>query len=163
MSGINKLYLIEMTQRKISYKSNDLSELITYIDIGSCEKHYDFLPLYDESKTSYTNWYRDFQLYSIGEQILTLHYYLLQYNSGSYMPDELNKRISKNIDLLNKFKKDQKILKFSFQYSITNYRFKINVFEILSKKFNDIPDTEWIKKSEISKIPIPTLFKKILN
>lgn len=92
-----------MTQRKISYKSNDLSEFITYIDIGSCEKNYDFLPLYDESKTSYTNWYRDFQLYSIGEQILTLHYYLLQYNSGSYLPDELNKRISKNIDLLNKF------------------------------------------------------------
>ena len=92
-----------MTERKISYKTNDLSEYITYIDIGSCEKHYDFLPLYDESKTSYNNWYRDFQLYSIGEQILTLHYYLLQYNSGSYMPDELNKRISKNIDLLNEF------------------------------------------------------------
>jgi hypothetical protein len=37
------------------------------------------------------------------------------------------------------------------------------VFEILSKEFDDIPDIEWIKKSEISKIPIPTLFKKILN
>ena len=54
-------------------------------------------------------------------------------------------------------------MKFSFQYSITNYRFKINVFEILSREFNDTPNIEWIKKSEISKIPIPTLFKKILN
>ncbi|MDB4083332.1 hypothetical protein N9502_03595 [Vicingaceae bacterium] len=92
-----------MTERKILYKTNDLIEYITYIDIGSCEKHYDFLPLYDASKTSYNNWYRDFQLYSIGEQILTLHYYLLQSNSGSYLPDELNKRISKNIDSLNEF------------------------------------------------------------
>ena len=92
-----------MTERKISYKTNDLSEYITYIDIGSCEKHYAFLPLYDESETSYNNWYLDFELYSIGEQILTLHYYLLQYNSGSYIPEELNKRISKNIFLLNEF------------------------------------------------------------
>ena len=59
--------------------------------------------------------------------------------------------------------KDKKILKFSFKYSITNYRFKINVFKILSKKFDNNPDIIWIKKSEISKIPIPTLFKKILN
>jgi len=79
------------------------------------------------------------------------------YKNFKHLPSSLD------IDLLNKYKKDQKILKFSFQYSITNYRFKINVFEILSKEFNDIPETEWIKKSEISKIPIPTLFKKILN
>ena len=95
--------LIEMTERKIAYKTNDQSEYITYIDIGSCEKHYDFLPLYDESKTSYNDWHRDFKLYSIGEQILTLHYYLLQYNSGSYVPNELIKRISKYIDILNEF------------------------------------------------------------
>ena len=92
-----------MTERKILYKTYELSEYITYIDIGSCEKHYDFLPLYDESKTSYNNWYRDFQLYSMGEQILTLHYYLLEYNSDGYLPNALNQRISKNIDLLNEF------------------------------------------------------------
>ena len=79
------------------------------------------------------------------------------YKNFMHLPSSLD------IELLNKYKKDQKILKFSFQYSITNYRFKINVFEILSKEFNDIPYIEWIKKSEISKIPIPTLFKKILN
>ena len=59
--------------------------------------------IYDENNTSYNNWYQDFQLNSIGEQILTLHYYLLQYNSDGYLPNELNKRISKNIDLLNEF------------------------------------------------------------
>ena len=92
-----------MVERKISYKANDLSEYVTYIDIGACEKHYDFLPLYDASKSSYKNWYRDFQLCSPGEQILTLHYYLLQYNSDGNLPDELNKRISKYIDFLNEF------------------------------------------------------------
>lgn len=92
-----------MTERKILYKTNDVSEYITYIDIGSCEKHYDFLPLYDESESSYKSWYRDFQLYSIGEQIMTLHYYLIEYNSDSNLPYELNKRILKNIDLLNEF------------------------------------------------------------
>ena len=92
-----------MTKRKILYKPNEISNYITYIDIGACEKHYDFLHIYDESNTSYNNWYQDFQLNSIGEQILTLHYYLLQYNSDGYLPNELNKRISKNIDLLNEF------------------------------------------------------------
>ena len=92
-----------MTERKILYKTNDMSEYITFIDIGSCEKHYDFLPLYDVSESSYKYWYRDFQLYSIGEQILTLHYYLIEYNSDGNLPYELNKRILKNIDLLNEF------------------------------------------------------------
>ena len=62
------------------------------------------------------------------------------YKNFKHLPSSLD------IDLLNKYKKDPKILKFSFQYSITNYRFKINVFEILSKEFDDIPDIEWIKK-----------------
>lgn len=92
-----------MAERKILYKINILSEYITYIDIGSCEKQYDFLPLFEESKTSYNNWYQDFQLLSIGTQILTLHYYLLQHNSEGYLPEELNERISKNIELLNEF------------------------------------------------------------
>lgn len=92
-----------MAERKILYKTNILSEYITYIDIGSCEKHYDFLPLFEESKTSYNNWCQDFQLLSIGTQILTLHYYLLQHNSEGYLPEELNERISKNIELLNEF------------------------------------------------------------
>ena len=35
--------------------------------------------------------------------------------------------------------------------------------EILSKKFDNNLDNIWLKKSEIGKIPIPTLFKKILN
>lgn len=79
------------------------------------------------------------------------------YKNFIHLPSSLDK------ELLSKYKKDKKILKFSFKYSITNYRFKINVFEILSKEFNNNPDIIWIKKSEISKIPIPTLFKKILN
>lgn len=90
-----------MVERKILYKINNLSKYIAYIDIGACEKHPDFLPLYDENKSTYFNWYKDFQLYPIGIQLLTLHYYLLAYNSDSYLPNELKERISKNIDLLN--------------------------------------------------------------
>ena len=92
-----------MIEKKISYKPNNLSEYITYIDIGACEKHYDFLPLYEASKSSYKNWYRDFQLFSMGEQILTLQYYLHQYNSDGNLPNALYERISKNIDSLNEF------------------------------------------------------------
>jgi len=102
-SSKEPLSLTTVAERKILYKTNILSEYITYIDIGSCEKHYDFLPLFEESKTSYNNWYQDFQLLSIGTQILTLHYYLLQHNSEGYLPEELNERISKNIELLNEF------------------------------------------------------------
>ena len=95
--------IIEMNERKILFKKRGQSKYFTYIDIGACEKHPDFLPLYEKSKTSYINWYQDFRLHPIGEQILTLHYYLLEFNSQSKLPKELNYRIAKNIDSLNEF------------------------------------------------------------
>ena len=36
--------------RKIYYKETILDDYQLYVDIGSCEKHYDFLPLYDEDE-----------------------------------------------------------------------------------------------------------------
>lgn len=94
---------IEMNERKILFKKRGQSEYFTYIDIGACEKNSDFLPLYEKSKTSYLNWYQDFRLYPIGQQMLTLHYYLLEFNSQTKLPKELNYRIAKNIDSLNEF------------------------------------------------------------
>lgn len=92
-----------MGKRKIKYRETTSHEYYVYIDIGACEKHSDFLPLYNESKISYKNWHLDLQLNSIGVQILTLHYYLLDYNSDGFIPKELKMRIKKNIDFFNKF------------------------------------------------------------
>jgi len=79
------------------------------------------------------------------------------YKNFLHLPSSLE------IDLLREYEKNEKIHKFSFKYSITNYNFKINVFKIFVQASNNNPDYVWLKKSEISKIPIPTLFKKILN
>ena len=79
------------------------------------------------------------------------------YKNFLHLPSSLD------TELLSKYKKNKKTLKSSFQYSITKYRFKINVHEIFTKKIIKDHDIVWLKKSEISQIPIPTLFKKILN
>ena len=92
-----------MKNRKILYKTAEKSEYASYTDIGACEKHYDFLPLFNEDDLSYSTWYNDFLLQEIGVQMLTLHYYLLQFNSDNYLPANLDSRISKNIELLNNF------------------------------------------------------------
>jgi len=89
--------------RKIKYRVNHTDQYHTYIDIGACEKHYDFLPLYEDVVISYNNWYLDFIKYPLGVQMLTLHYYLLQFNSEGFIPETLNKKIIENIDFLNRF------------------------------------------------------------
>jgi hypothetical protein len=89
--------------RKIKYKEKTSYNYQTYIDIGACEKHYDFLPLFEEDKISYNEWYFDFVNLSLGEQMLTVHYYLLQFNSDNYIPETLHKKILENKDILNRF------------------------------------------------------------
>lgn len=89
--------------RKIYYKETISDDYQLYVDIGSCEKHYDFLPLYDEDENSYNDWYLEFIKYPIGVQMLTIHYYLLQFNSDNYIPETLNKKILENKDFLNRF------------------------------------------------------------
>ena len=91
--------------RKIKYKEKITDQYHVYIDIGACEKHFDFLPLYEKEVITYNNWYLDFIKYPLGVQMLTLHYYLLQFNSDGFMPETLNKKIIENIDILNRFNK----------------------------------------------------------
>mgnify|MGYP007078976873 CR=1 FL=1 len=79
------------------------------------------------------------------------------YKNFIHLPSSLD------TELLRKYKKNKKKTKVSFKYSITNYRYIINVYEILAEKIINDPDIIWLKKSEIGQIPIPTLFKKILN
>lgn len=91
--------------RKIKYKKNIPDSYETYIDIGACEKHYDFLPLYEDVVISYNDWYSAFINYPLGVQILTINYYLLQFNLDGFMPETLYKKIIENIDVLNRFNK----------------------------------------------------------
>jgi hypothetical protein len=91
--------------RKIKYRVNHTVEYQIYVDIGSCEKHYEFLPLYEEELITYNNWYLDFIKYPLGVQMLTLHYYLLQFNSDNFIPETLNRKIIENIDTLSRFNK----------------------------------------------------------
>jgi hypothetical protein len=91
--------------RKIKYRLNHTVEYQVYVDIGSCEKHYEFLPLYEEELITYNNWYLDFIKYPLGVQMLTLHYYLLQFNSDGFIPESLYKKIIEHIDILNRFNK----------------------------------------------------------
>jgi hypothetical protein len=89
--------------RIIEYKEPSSNQFNRYIDIGSCKKHYDYLPLFDEAKIDYKQWYLKYLKLPIGVQILTLHYYLLEYNSGNYLPNAINNIISRNIIYLNDF------------------------------------------------------------
>ena len=89
--------------RKINYKDKISDNYQVYIDIGACEKHYDFLPLYKEEVISYNDWYLDFIKYPLGVQMLTIHYYLLQFNSDGYVPEIFIKKIIENKDFFNGF------------------------------------------------------------
>ena len=89
--------------RKIKYKENHADEYLIYVDIGSCEKHYNFLPLYEDDVISYNDWYSAFINYPLGVQMLTIHYYLLQLKAEDYIPEKLNTKIIESRDLLNRF------------------------------------------------------------
>lgn len=89
--------------RIINYKISKSDEYNRYVDIGSCEKHYSFLPLYDDEKMTYDSWIIEFIKQPLGVQILTIHYYLYEIKSESYIPLILKNKILDNIDLFNSF------------------------------------------------------------
>lgn len=89
--------------RIIKYKEKQIEQYQAFVDIGSCEKHYDSLPLYKEETVSYEDWYIDFIKLPLGVKMLTLHYYLLQFNSVGVIPELLYKKILEHKDFLNKF------------------------------------------------------------
>ena len=91
--------------RIIKYKKNISDSYETYVDIGACGKHYDYLPLIDEELISYDDWYSAFINYPLGVQMLTLHYYLLQFSSDGFIQETLFKKITENLDILNRFNK----------------------------------------------------------
>lgn len=92
--------------RRIKYKENISDSYETYVDIGSCEKHYEFLPLYEDDVISYVQWYSEFVNYPLGVQMMTINYYLLQLNTEDFIPEPLNKKITENRNLLNRFNRN---------------------------------------------------------
>lgn len=89
--------------RIINYKTSNSDEYQRYVDIGSCENHYSFLPLYDDEKMTYDSWIIEFIKQPIGVQMLTIHYYVHEIMSKSYIPIILKNRILDNKDLFNSF------------------------------------------------------------
>jgi hypothetical protein len=89
--------------RKIKFKSATESDYKMFIDIGSCEKHYDFLPLFDSEEESFSQWQESFAELEMGVQMLTLHYYLLEYTENNDIPEEIHSIISSNLDVLSEF------------------------------------------------------------
>ena len=77
------------------------------------------------------------------------------YKKFNHLPSNLDKKF---ISLI-KFEEKEKVM--SFKYSITNHRFKINVYNLKNLKIN-YQNIYWVKKTELKKIALPTLFKKIL-
>lgn len=102
---IREKMLCQEKMRKIKYKDKSIENYHTYIDIGSCEKNFENLPLYKEESISYGDWFSEFISCPLGVQMLTIHYYFLQYTFGAYLPETLYGKIKESKDLLNSFNK----------------------------------------------------------
>ena len=89
--------------RRIKFKRAGESDFSTFIDIGSCEKHYDFLPLFDSDEESFTQWQESFEGLEMGVQMLILHYYLLEFTEHNDVPKEIHAILSNNLSVLNEF------------------------------------------------------------
>ncbi len=80
-----------------------VSDFSIFIDIGSCEKHCDFLPLFDPEEESFSQWQESFTGLEMGVQMLTLHYYLLEFTENNDVPKEIHAILSNNLSVLNEF------------------------------------------------------------
>jgi hypothetical protein len=89
--------------RKIKFKIAGESDFSTFIDIGSCEKHYDFLPLFNSKEELFTQWQESFAGLEMGVQMLTLHYYLQELTENNYVPKEIHAILSNDLSVLNEF------------------------------------------------------------
>ena len=78
------------------------------------------------------------------------------YKKFIHLPSNLDKKF---ISLI-KFDEKEKVM--NFKYSITNHKFEINVYNLKKLKIN-YENIFWVKKTELKKIALPTLFKKILH
>ncbi len=76
------------------------------------------------------------------------------YKSFPHLPSNLDKKIISNIKKTN----IEKIK--SFNYSITTNLFNINVYKVSQSL--SVQEASWVNISSINKLPLPTLFKKVL-
>ena len=81
--------------------NSDVFEL--YVDIGSCEKHYDLIPMFDDRKETYADWISFFSKLPEGVQSITIDYFIREVNAGNSIPIELNDKIKNHIETFKDF------------------------------------------------------------
>ena len=96
--------------RKIEFKVSDIFE--TFIDIGSCEKHHDFICLWNiGSGEEYSDWLIRFKQEPYGSKLIWLNYILLEFNTfdkryfTEIYGDKISEIINNNLSVLNEFNK----------------------------------------------------------
>ena len=77
------------------------------------------------------------------------------YKKFTHLPSNLDK------NFLSHLKYDLKEKKMSFNYTITDHKFKIDVFTLSNPK-TTYQNIDWIENKKLKKIALPTLFKKII-
>ena len=87
--------------RIIEYKKKENSQFEKYIDIGSIERNIDVLPLFDETKHSYREWYKIITNEPLGVIITIINFYLLEIDNE--IPSELMQKIKSNIEIFTNF------------------------------------------------------------
>ena len=77
------------------------------------------------------------------------------YKKFLHLPSNLDSEFLSKINYIKKTKVKK------FRYSITNNQYEVQVYSSDIKKIKD-PNIIWIERNKLSKIALPTLFKKIL-
>ncbi len=104
--------------RIVKFKSKEAQNFENYVDIGFCERDYNALNIYTQNGEfeSYQTWFHLFQNELPGEQMISINYYLMEYNGWNRAvnePDletflkcfgnEITKVIKENYELINAF------------------------------------------------------------
>jgi hypothetical protein len=70
--------------RIINYKKPESSDFQRYVDIGLCESQIESYCIYNQdSSLYYIDWLIEFNKISLGEQMLTLNYYWIEFHQNS--------------------------------------------------------------------------------
>jgi hypothetical protein len=87
--------------RIIEYKKKGNSQFEKYVDIGSIERNIDILPLFDETKHTYQEWYKEIINEPLGVIITIINYYKLELDNEFF--SKVTDKIKSNIKIYTEF------------------------------------------------------------
>lgn len=136
--------------RTIKYKPSDSREYSNYIDIGSCERDYDYINFYlpgenddrsgKEYFESYESWYEKFLEEPIGAQMIIVNFYISEYMGWSN--DENTPQPSYFADVYGE--KTLKVLSVNLDYLLGFndkwFEYQSSLFKGLDLDWDDIED-----------------------